>query len=929
MRIFENKSIFKKLIIILLCIVLLSFCIPKTVKASDDGIGGKLLNPIMSFFVSLSDGAMSLLHKVVYHSDATLINIDTSADIWSKIIVIVAAVLIAAVAIAAVVFTGGGAAVVALGVIKVVLVVGAVTTITYPITTGLVEGMLPDSFYLPLYTITPQEIFSNEIPLLDVDFFNEMDSIKLEDGTTMESTAYQLKSTVSNWYIILRDISLVALLSVLVYIGIRILISSTANDKAKYKQMLLDWIVAICLLFVMQYIMAFSNLLVGKFIDVINTTKIDVNKDAEIKQPEMFDISDSDVVKKAYETLVSKPAEKGDISSEEDSPYYAFFVDDGGNTAGSSSTRLLWPAENFVQQARINLQLLSDKKETYVAIGWKLIYVVLVVMTFIFIFTYLKRVVYMTFLTVIAPLVALTYPIDKINDGKAQAFNMWFKEYIFNLLIQPMHLILYTILISSAMEFASQNILYVVVALGFMVPAEKLLRKFFGFEKAQTPGLLAGPAGAALMMNGMNKLLGKGPKGPGKHPSGKGENSDSGDDGKPPRVNQGFDKDEAIFGDGDDIPPLGDGSGGGDPPPLGGDSGGRNGYDNHDFQGNRGANTGYDSDDNIIDLSEDEYSITDANMPLLGDNSMSNSGSGTHGNNSNNGGYNNTYTPPRNSNDGSNSHTGTSGTNSSEVQNKKKLKKGHPLRQFGAAAGAAARYYARGSLRNASKGIANKVHNSHPIRTAAKIGTGVVGATALGTAGLIAGIASGDVTKAAQYTAAGAMGGYKVTSGIPDKIGSFAPEGVAEVAERARYDSEDEYDKKRQKDYIKQYQKNEKNMFELEKRYGRKQAKEIMKNDIPQFLDNGITDMKDISTIIDMKNDGNITDIDEGIALKKYSSMIGQDSTKMSSKKRKEWNDTFKDRFANNKKYKDQDPNDMAEKLFKKIDAYNKIRYSK
>ena len=47
------------------------------------------------------------------------------------------------------------------------------------------------------------------------------------------------------------------------------------------------------------------------------------------------------------------------------------------------------------------------------------------------------------------------------------------------------------------MDFASQNILYVVVALGFMIPAEKLLRKFFGFNKADTPGLLAGPAGAA------------------------------------------------------------------------------------------------------------------------------------------------------------------------------------------------------------------------------------------------------------------------------------------------------------------------------------------------------------------------------------------------------------------------------------------------
>ena len=113
----------------------------------------------------------------------------------------------------------------------------------------------------------------------------------------------------------------------------------------------------------------------------------------------------------------------------------------------------------------------------------------------------------MAFLTIIAPLVAITYPIDKINDGKAQAFDMWLKEYIFNLLIQPLHLLLYIILINSAMAFASKNIFYVVLALGFFVPAEKLLRRFFGFEKAQTPGIFAGAAGSAVMMQGLNKLM--------------------------------------------------------------------------------------------------------------------------------------------------------------------------------------------------------------------------------------------------------------------------------------------------------------------------------------------------------------------------------------------------------------------------------------
>ena len=249
MRIFENRRVFKKLIVVLLCILVISFCIPKTVNAGAEEIGGKLLNPILSFFVSLGDGAMALLQKVVLHADASLINVDSSASFWSKLIVVVAAIAIAAVAIAAVVITGGGAIAIAIGVAKVVMTVGAIATITFPISTSVVEGMLPDSFYLPLYTITPQEIFSNKIPLLDVDFFNPTESKELEDGTKMESTATQLRPIISNWYTILRDISLVALLSVLVYTGIRILISSTSNDKAKYKQMLVDWGVAICLLF--------------------------------------------------------------------------------------------------------------------------------------------------------------------------------------------------------------------------------------------------------------------------------------------------------------------------------------------------------------------------------------------------------------------------------------------------------------------------------------------------------------------------------------------------------------------------------------------------------------------------------------------------------------------------------------------------------
>lgn len=172
----------------------------------------------------------------------------------------------------------------------------------------------------------------------------------------------------------------------------------------------------------------------------------------------------------------------------------------------------MWPT-NLMGQLRIQAEM-SYGDSSF--IGYGLCFFTLTLLTIFFVFTYLKRVLYMAFLTMISPLVALTYPIDKINDGQAQAFNKWLKEYLFNLLIQPLHLLIYTILITSAFNLAGKNPLYALVAIGFLIPAEKLMRSFFGFEKASTPGTMAGAAvGAGLVNTGLQRLLHKAPSGRG------------------------------------------------------------------------------------------------------------------------------------------------------------------------------------------------------------------------------------------------------------------------------------------------------------------------------------------------------------------------------------------------------------------------------
>ena len=145
----------------------------------------------------------------------------------------------------------------------------------------------------PHVKITPMEIFSGRVALLDANFFQEVnDDYKArmlgagevgEDSDTGNSTVADLKETISTWYQALRMIAIVGLLSVLVYVGLRMVTAAVATDKAKYKEMFVDWVIALCLVFFLHYIMVFTMTMVQEvqnlFISGISTsTNNDTNK---------------------------------------------------------------------------------------------------------------------------------------------------------------------------------------------------------------------------------------------------------------------------------------------------------------------------------------------------------------------------------------------------------------------------------------------------------------------------------------------------------------------------------------------------------------------------------------------------------------------------------------------------------------------------
>ena len=248
-----------------------------------------------------------------------------------------------------------------------------------------------------------------------------------------------------------------------------------------------NWIVAVCLLFFIHYIMAFATTVVEELSEGIKI----INKPVVVKMPNLESLG--------YEIeIVGEDGKKGGVNAVE---YFS--------TVGliSNSGVYVWPT-NLMGTLRIDLQMeenLTEDNQLLRKMGYVILYLILVFYTIAFLVVYIKRLIMLAFLTMIAPLVAMTYSLDKMRDGNAQAFNLWIKEYVFNLLIQPFHLILYTMLVGSAMDFAAENMIYAIVAIGFIFQAEKILRKFFGFESASTLG--SGSAiGGALAMAGIGAL---------------------------------------------------------------------------------------------------------------------------------------------------------------------------------------------------------------------------------------------------------------------------------------------------------------------------------------------------------------------------------------------------------------------------------------
>lgn len=113
-------------------------------------------------------------------------------------------------------------------------------------------------------------------------------------------------------------------------------------------------------------------------------------------------------------------------------------------------------------------------------------------LSLVFFIAYFKRLVWIVILIVISPVVATTYAL---GQKQARIFNTWFKEYIYAVLLQPFHMLIFYVLVllptgmlnaGGLKTMFDKNYstmavqIYVLISMSMIRPAEKFFMRLFG-----------------------------------------------------------------------------------------------------------------------------------------------------------------------------------------------------------------------------------------------------------------------------------------------------------------------------------------------------------------------------------------------------------------------------------------------------------------
>ena len=299
-----------------------------------------------------------------------------------------------------------------------------------------------------VFGVSIDQILFNQLAITDINIFSNTTAA----GQNMigNKLIMEIRTLIANWYYAFRNFVIVVYLCILIYVGIRMAISSVAEDKAKYKNMLKNWGVGLALVMILHIIIIVIININSQLLMLIKPTNINTGE---------------------YTNLMSELFKQ------------AFWFD-------------------FTT-----------------SFGSVILYSILTVLTFVFLIIYIKRMITISFLICVAPLITVTYPIDKAGDNKSQILNSWLKEFITDVLIQFFHCVIYVVLVQSSfnnmlssgpLNFGAMFISIIMTCCIFYV--EGVVKKLFGLDKGGATFLKTLAMGGILSKVGSNLKVIRGSK---------------------------------------------------------------------------------------------------------------------------------------------------------------------------------------------------------------------------------------------------------------------------------------------------------------------------------------------------------------------------------------------------------------------------------
>lgn len=263
--------------------------------------------------------------------------------------------------------------------------------------------------------LTIEDLVFGRISMLDINFLSNQNMGTTQNGVEVNAA---IKENVAAWYYAVRNIAIVLSLIILLYVGIRMAISTVASEKAKYKEMLKDWFISFVLLFTLQYIISAIFLFYSLCIQVT-----------------------------------------------------ANLYSNGGG---------------FEQQIINKIVIDIDQEIGMNVIFSSITYWILVFYQMRFLLLYIKRFIVTGFLIAIAPAITVTYTIDRMADKRAQAFETWKRELIINILIQPLHILIYSVFVVAAGAIAEAAPILAILFFVALSRVEKIVKSVFKMRGAKS-----------------------------------------------------------------------------------------------------------------------------------------------------------------------------------------------------------------------------------------------------------------------------------------------------------------------------------------------------------------------------------------------------------------------------------------------------------